>query len=400
MLVGLVVLVTLQLTAVPTTGAAPAEQIHYPDLRTEPPSELKITSSSGTKELRFANRVYNAGDGRLELKPNNNGSTQRTEVDQRLYSHTAAGVWYVATQRRAGAFTFHSAHNHWHFERFALYELRQANADGSVGSLVRSGEKTTFCVMDTYKTALSLEHAATTSGYSTCGTQSSNQGISVGWGDRYGPDLAGQSLDISTVPDGVYWLQSTADYRNMLAEKDENNNAAATKIRITGTTVTTLGTSTSTSTTSPTTTTGPTTTTTNPTTTTTNPTTTTTTSPTTTTTTPTSGAAIAVSPTSVDFGVQRIMTTSAARTVTVSSTGTSNLVMSSVSVSGTNASEFRITSNTCTGVSLAPSATCRISLTFSPSVFAPHGGTRTATLTISSNRPAVSVPLRGTSSYF
>lgn len=338
--------------------------MHYPDLRTEPPSELEIESGGGTRLLRFANKVYNAGDGRLELKPSNNGSTRRTEVVQRLYSHTNAGVWYVADERRAGAVTFHPSHNHWHFEKFALYELRNVAADGSIGTLVRSGEKTTFCVMDTYK-KMSLEHTPLFARYTNCGTQDTVQGISVGWGDRYGPELDGQHLDISTVPDGTYWVKSTADYKNLLAEKNEANNGAATKVRISGSRVTVLATQTDGQTGGDA---------------------------------PASDAAITVSPTEVDFGAQKVGTTSEAKTVTASSTGASDLVVSSSSVSGANASEFRITSDSCTGASLAPGGTCELTVTFSPSLLAVHGSTRRATLTIESNAAPVSVAMEGTAS--
>ncbi len=340
-------------------AAAPGGQVHYPDLRTEPPSELSMSvSGDGSRRLlRFANKVYNAGDGPLELEPSDDASTLGVEVVQRLYAHDGRGVWSVAEEREAGTFSFHSTHDHWHFDQFARYELRTAGSDGSIGGVVLTSEKITYCLIDNYTTTLSLEHTASTAGYTTCDSQDSTQGISVGWGDRYAPGLAGQHLDVSDVPDGVYWLVSTVDHEDLLAEKDDANNRAATRLRISGSTVTVLGTDA-----------------------------------------PGSTAGIGASPTSVDFGGQRVGTTSRERTVTVSSTGTSDLVVASSSITGTNASDFRITFNSCSGAIVAPGATCQLRVTFSPPFLALLGSTRTATLTIQSNASSVSVPLRGASS--
>jgi hypothetical protein len=60
------------------------------------------------------------------------------------------------------------------------------------------------------------------------------QGISTGWIDIYEFDLAGQVVDISTVPDGVYALRSIADPEDQLRELDDANNAAMVFIHISG----------------------------------------------------------------------------------------------------------------------------------------------------------------------
>ena len=65
--------------------------------------------------------------------------------------------------------------------------------------------------------------------------------MSVGWADVYTWDLFGQSLDITGLPDGFYWLLSTADPANLLNEGGgaaESNNTAAVKIRLQGTSLT------------------------------------------------------------------------------------------------------------------------------------------------------------------
>ena len=62
----------------------------------------------------------------------------------------------------------------------------------------------------------------------------------MGWGDTYKYTLADQSIDITSVPDGIYWLISTADPDNRIAETNDANNATRLKIQIAGDTVTNL----------------------------------------------------------------------------------------------------------------------------------------------------------------
>jgi hypothetical protein len=73
--------------------------------------------------------------------------------------------------------------------------------------------------------------------------------------------------------------------------------------------------------------------------------------------------AVSLSPASLSFTAQTINTTSAAQVVTVTNSGTANLIIGSISASGDYAE-----SNTCVGVSLPPLSTCTISITITPSV--------------------------------
>lgn len=226
-----------------TAGAHPADLEHMPDLQTLKPSEMRITQSCSLlffnckRQLRFSNIVGNYGHGVLEMRPQNNSSTGRTTAYQRIYSHNAAGVWYLAREVPVGDFTFHPEHGHWHFEGFANYSLVTANASDTAitGIQRRSSQKTTFCIIDTNWLGASLEHAGART-YTRCG-QNDMTGLSVGWGDRYGYELAGQEMDLNGVSDGYYWLVSTADFQRRLAETNEANNCAAAKIEIRGTSV-------------------------------------------------------------------------------------------------------------------------------------------------------------------
>src|SRR5208282_3840479 len=86
-----------------------------------------------------------------------------------------------------------------------------------------------------------------------------------------------------------------------------------------------------------------------------------------------------ISFTTVTFGNQAVGTTSAAQTATLINVGNETLSISSIQVTGPNAGDFTLT-NTC-GSSLAPSAQCTLSVTFTPSA----AGARTASVVFTDN---------------
>jgi hypothetical protein len=96
-----------------------------------------------------------------------------------------------------------------------------------------------------------------------------------------------------------------------------------------------------------------------------------------------SAAAIGFTPSSVSFGNQGVGTTSAAQTVTAKNTGTATLHLTTVVITGANASDFAISANTCNSATLAPNATCTVSVTFTPAVV----GSRSASLSFTDDAP-------------
>ncbi len=77
-----------------------------------------------------------------------------------------------------------------------------------------------------------------------------------------------------------------------------------------------------------------------------------------------SAANATVAPTSLIFAATTIGTTTAAQSVTLTNDGTTNISLG-FALSGTNAGDFAISGNTC-GPILAGSATCTVSITFTP----------------------------------
>src|SRR6266536_183507 len=89
------------------------------------------------------------------------------------------------------------------------------------------------------------------------------------------------------------------------------------------------------------------------------------------------GATLA--PPSLDFDLQRVNATSDTQTATLTNTGTADLTISSIAVSGANAGDFAQTTDCPISPStLAPTASCAITATFTPTA----AGTRTASVVV------------------
>jgi hypothetical protein len=107
--------------------------------------------------------------------------------------------------------------------------------------------------------------------------------------------------------------------------------------------------------------------------------------------------AVTLSPTSLSFGSQRVGTTSAAQPVSLANTGTAPLSIGSIALAGANAGDFSQTS-TCpfAPATLAASASCTISVRFSPSAAGPRGAS--VQITDDASGSPRSVALSGTGS--
>ncbi len=185
------------------------------------PLELYLDPPHEPYVLRFNARAANAGAYPLELLgvPTSNALALRAH-------ECVQWVDAVCTERvEVGQMEWHQAHQHWHFNDFALYELRRLGPDGapdmSGAGLVGSGTKASFCLMDSERDA---PGGSLVGRYQTC--SGVLQGISPGWADFYGAGLPGQEISLEGVADGVYALVFTLDPDNRLHESDESDNQA------------------------------------------------------------------------------------------------------------------------------------------------------------------------------
>ncbi len=90
---------------------------------------------------------------------------------------------------------------------------------------------------------------------------------------------------------------------------------------------------------------------------------------------------VSLSALGLSFASQPMSTTSPAQAETVTNTGTGNLTISTVTISGTNAGDFAKGADTCTGATVTPNSACAVSVTFAPSAT----GSRSASLNFTDN---------------
>jgi len=105
---------------------------------------------------------------------------------------------------------------------------------------------------------------------------------------------------------------------------------------------------------------------------------------------------VTFSPLRLAFSSQSLGATSAAQAVTVTNNSTGGLTISAVSISGTNASDFAKSADSCSGVTVASQGTCSVSVTFTPSAGGNRGASLTFTDTASNSPQAVSLSGTGT----
>ncbi len=198
-----------------------------PDLVTLPPSDLnlRVNPSNGQKLLRFTNFIANNGPGKMELWGDSDPETGNVTVTQHITT-AQDSIQKVAV----GEFFFHREHNHWHFGNFARYEVLSLTLDVDLDRVLASGNKISYCLRDDARS--NIPDAARWQTYTSC--EKEEQGISVGWIDVYRYHLPGQSIDISSLSDGVYALRSTVNPGKNIWEQNTENNAAILFIQIEG----------------------------------------------------------------------------------------------------------------------------------------------------------------------
>ena len=217
----------------PPTGTAETPAQWLPDLTVDlqNPAGMRDAFLVGDV-LRFGQATPNVGDGPLRIVGGEDNGDGTQKVYQRIFDDQGG-----YTEREAGNFSFHPAHNHIHFNGFARYSLRAAITDSSgdgvpeVGEVLRGGQKTSFCLVDVARffTTPPLPNDDPQGSGLSCDVQ---QQISVGWEDIYGAGTEGQEINVAGLEPGDYWLEATVDPDNHFTELDESNNTGRILIHI------------------------------------------------------------------------------------------------------------------------------------------------------------------------
>lgn len=233
------VLTASVVVAVLTMSGARAADPQIPNLRPHPATKVRIGTSDERppqRALRFSTSTLNDSAYALDLLGATPRDAEHTRVEQ-----CVGFVGRACTDRRdVGNFVFHAAHGHWHFEDYAVYELRALDAEGNVDTsdagLVAGGQKVSFCLIDVDPPAqrkpLTEDPFDSTGFYHGC--TGAYQGISPRWADTYEYSLPGQQILLDGVADGRYAIVITVNPTRTLLESDYADNTSVQTIEIRG----------------------------------------------------------------------------------------------------------------------------------------------------------------------
>ncbi|MFD4141053.1 lysyl oxidase family protein [Streptomyces sp. NPDC058572] len=220
------------------TGRATVPDVPKPDLRSLPAYGITISDGGndvpGKDYLAFSANVWNAGPAKLVVDGFRSPGKKLMDAYQYFYDAKGKQVGYTPT----GTMEWdpRPGHEHWHFTDFASYRLLKADKKEAV----RSG-KEAFCLANTDAVDYTVKNANwspdNTDLSTACGQENSisvREVLDVGSGDTYSQDLPGQSFDITSLPNGTYYIQVLANPEKRLKETNLNNNSALRKVVLGG----------------------------------------------------------------------------------------------------------------------------------------------------------------------
>jgi mono/diheme cytochrome c family protein len=214
-----------------------------PDLDVVKPQGLAVraesTDAGRRVQLGFLSSTENVGPGPLAIR----GERPSTDVPEMAVNQVVSvsdGTTRVNPDAGAIFYGEEATHDHWHLLPFLVYELRRAGDY----RLVRTAHKVGFCLGDRYRAPLEkgrrleLPNAPPAPVFTgNCGQGdpdllSIEEGISVGFGDSYAPYVMGQSIDITGLKPGRYYLVHRVNPDRLLAETSYANNVSSALISI------------------------------------------------------------------------------------------------------------------------------------------------------------------------
>jgi hypothetical protein len=210
----------------------------FPDLSDIiPVGGISVVQTSNGKQFQYTHDTFNGGPGPLVIQPVYNPASGTYQGTQYIYSRSTSGVWTITQQIPvAGAFIFDSDHGHFHFP-FTTYGLYTVASNGGIGTPVALSGKISFCINDSFIYDSSLPNAGQIGNLGSCNDPTTLRGLNIGAVDEYDQTDPGQSISLTGVPDGTYWLKALVDPDNFFGEKDKTNNETDVKLTISGTSV-------------------------------------------------------------------------------------------------------------------------------------------------------------------
>jgi len=231
-------------TTLPTAPAVPLLRnpppSALPDLVPLPSWGISTSSPRATKTrpkrdlLNFGATVWSGGSSPLDVE----GFRSHGAPVMKAYQYFSRNGRIIG-RVRAGTMGFDTrhGHNHWHFEQFARYRLLNSTRTPAVRS-----HKQGFCIFPTDQVDMLLRDASWQQSFSgfggDCGLPTAlwvREMMPIGWGDTYFQSVAGQSFNITHLPNGTYYIEIIANPEHVLRESNTSNDESLRKVILGGT---------------------------------------------------------------------------------------------------------------------------------------------------------------------
>jgi len=147
----------------------------------------------------------------------------------------------TVAKRRAGTYSFHTTHAHFHDDGILTYELFRVAGDQLVPA--GKGTKSGFCPADQLMGQWRVfgqdpsgffGEGDTPTGSCYGAADDGLLALTRGWGDIYRWQRPGQYVEFAGNGDGWYVVRCTVDKGNTTLETDETDNASYALIRVSG----------------------------------------------------------------------------------------------------------------------------------------------------------------------
>ncbi len=218
-------------TGTPTSWqTVPTGTAAYPNLVQRPPTQLIVLRKKTRWLLGFTSLVDNRGPGVLRIRAARPSGSDVMPAHQLI---EVVGGW-TRVAAGAGELDYAAAdpHFHWHYLAFDRYELRRADSS----AVAVRDHKEGFCLSDTYGVVPGMPHGPPRftgrCGHGAPQARTIEEGLSVGYTDRYLAFYEGQSLDLTVLPAGRYWLVNRANPDFHLRELRYDDDAASLLLRL------------------------------------------------------------------------------------------------------------------------------------------------------------------------
>ncbi len=210
-----------------------AAELLCPNLRMQPPADLRVSKTrSGRRLLHATNSIDSRGEGPAELRGTRNGK-HYMDADQRIRL-AGGGRRTVKTRAFLSFKNIPGQGGYWKFKDAGLFELWTLDENDNPVERVRVGPKQIYCLRDLVRTR-SMPGSPPRRVYPACNQNrrmnAVTLGTSVGWSDVYPASYHEQYIEITGLS-GRYGFIHIADPKNGIWENDENDNAAMTIVQL------------------------------------------------------------------------------------------------------------------------------------------------------------------------